>query len=145
MRVIHDHAATVMLWIAGSLAGKPAAQMVQALEEAFGAMWRRAEVTLGEVTLMAITDRVLHDAVGRFPILAPLKLSAAGLDTAALRESAADADVGQLQEAIHFMLAQFLTVLGNLTADILTRALYAVLVMETERHRGRGDAEGEQP
>jgi hypothetical protein len=112
-----------------AMEGKPASQMVQTFEEAFAAMWRRAEVTLGEVTLVAIVDRVLHDTVAAFPILAPLRVNpnAGAVDFAPLRERAAAMDGDRLRDGLEFVLARFLGVLGDLTADILTRALHAEL------------------
>ena len=100
--------------------------MVDAFEHVFAALWRRSLLTLGEVTLTAIVDRVLHTAKETFSFLEVLEIDATGLSCQALRaHEALDAD--QLSAAIELVLVQFLTVLGNLTAEILSPALHAEL------------------
>ena len=87
-------------------------------------LWQRSQLTLGDVTLTAIVDRVLHLAGEQFPALGSVALSEAGLSW---REPPAGADPARLAEGIRFVLVEFLTVLGNLTAEILTPALHAEL------------------
>ncbi|MGD0677131.1 MAG: hypothetical protein ABSC94_17080 [Polyangiaceae bacterium] len=122
-----DHSACVSTWMERAAKGLPSDRMVQAFEEAFAALWQRAHRTLGDITLTAIVDRVLYNGAERFPILSTLKVEATGLRCEGLYEHAQGAPTGQLTEAIRFVLLEFLTVLGNLTADILTPALHAEL------------------
>jgi len=103
-------------------------QLVQSFQDGFGALWLRAHQTLGDVTLTAIFDRVLHYAVERFPIMSSVRVETKGLRCDELREkAAAGVPLADLRPAIHFVLVEFLTVLGNLTADILTPSLHAAL------------------
>jgi hypothetical protein len=98
--------------------------------EAFGQASRfvgRAGVPLGDVTLMAILDRVLHNAAERFPLLSPLEMDETGVRSDKLRERVDSLPRDQLQEGIRFILTEFLTVLGNLTAEVLTPALHSEL------------------
>ena len=44
------------------------------------ALWNRANLTLGEVTLTAIVDRVLYSAAEQFPPFESLKVEPAGID-----------------------------------------------------------------
>jgi hypothetical protein len=125
--VEQDHNACVNAWMERTAKGIPSELLVQAFEEAFAALWRRAHQTLGDVTLTAIVDRVLYSGVGRFPILSELKVETTGLRCEGLRENARGALASELEEAIQFVLVEFLTVLGDLTAHILTLALHAEL------------------
>jgi hypothetical protein len=68
-----EHAAAVGAWLARTSA-LPSERMIQAFELAFAALWRRAHHTLGEVTLGAIVDRVLHVASEHYPPFAVLAL-----------------------------------------------------------------------
>jgi len=122
----HGHRAVAGRWSA-SAAGLPPAETVQAFEAAFAALWRRANRTLSDVTLMAILDRVLHDAVERFPLLAPLRVEQSGLHCADLGATADGLDTAYLMDALQYVLAEYLTVLGGLVAEILTPALHAEL------------------
>jgi hypothetical protein len=125
--VDQDHDACVSSWMRRAAKDLPSDRLVRAFEEAFGALWRRAHQTLGDITLMAIVDRVLYSAAERFPVLSTLEVDATGLRCEKLRENALDVPPDQLMGALRFVLVEFLTVLGNLTADILTSALHSTL------------------
>lgn len=105
----------------------PPDRLFDAFERAFGAMWRRARVTLGDVTLTAILDRVVYTAAERFPSLASLEVDATGLRSDKFRQSTGSLQRAQLGEGIRFILVEFLRVLGNLTAEVLTPALHSEL------------------
>jgi hypothetical protein len=122
-----DHRACVEAWVDGADNEAPPEQLLDAFERAFGAIWRRAHVTLGDVTLMAILDRVLYTAAERYPLLSPLEVNQSGLRSDTFRQRAGGLRPGDLADVIRFILVEFLTVLGNLTAEVLTPALHAEL------------------
>lgn len=123
----NDHHACVNAWIERAVAGLPLEDMIPALERGFTALWRRAHQTLGDATLTAITDRVLRDTAERHPVLSALQLEPDGLRCPELRGSPGSVRPDQLVEGIRFVLVEFLTVLGDLTADIITASLHAAL------------------
>jgi hypothetical protein len=123
----NDHSACVHAWMkraAKDLAPEP---LIQAFQLGFGALWQRAHRTLGDVTVAAIADRVLYTAAEQFPFLSSLRIEGAGIGAQELRERAGSLDGERLAEGIRFVLVEFLTVLGNLTAEILTPALHSEL------------------
>ena len=134
------HHETVRAWMRQT-AGLPSDQLAQLFEEAIGVLWRRASPTLGEVTLAAIADRVLYNAAEQFPVFDALKLSAGGVDGAEFRERAGRLSGRELTEGVPFVLVEFLTVIGNLTADILTPVLHAELSRVT-KDSSQGSGEG---
>jgi hypothetical protein len=121
-----DHHLAVAAWFQRGAQGRSVDSLIQAFENAFAALWQRSYLVLGEVTLMAIVERVLHTATERFPLLASFEVAATGLRCESLRSQAGLRD-DQVSAAIQFVLVEFLTVLGNLTAEILTPALHAEL------------------
>lgn len=122
-----DHSRCVDDWMEGVASGLPPERLVQAFEKAFSAIWQRAHLTLGDVTLTAILDRVLYTAAERFPLFSSLKVEATGLGCQEFRERASTLPEHELRQGIRFVLLEFLTVLGNLTSNILTPALHAEL------------------
>jgi hypothetical protein len=122
---VHD--AYVAAWLDGAAKGVPPAQLIGLFERALGALWQRALSTLGEVTLTAIVDRVLYTASEKFPILSALSVEGAGIRFEELRSGIGAGDDGNLLEAVRFVLVELLSVLGNLTAQILTPALHEAL------------------
>ncbi len=119
-----EHEVAVAAWFERVVRGRSIERVIQAFERAFAALWERSHLTLGEVTLMAITDRVLHNTTEQYPILAAIELTTSGLHCVRPTDPAR---CDELSTAISFVLVEFLTVLGNLTAQILSPALWLAL------------------
>jgi hypothetical protein len=127
MHDANDHSACVDAWMERAAQGLPPDRVVRLFERAFDALWRRAHVPLGEITLGAIVDRVLYYASERYPVLSSLSVGSTGICCEEIQERAGGLHRDQLAEGFRFILVEFLTVLGNLTAEILTPALHAEL------------------
>jgi len=127
MEVNDPNLTCVAAWIERTAPGLSSEEHVQLFEMSLAAMWRRSQRPLGDVTVAAIMDRVVDAAIERFPILVGLRVEASGVSCLELRARTAEADGTQLLEAMRFVLVEYLTVLGNLTADIFTPALRAEL------------------
>jgi hypothetical protein len=127
-----NHAGIVDAWLRPSADGLSRELLLQLFEDAFCALWECTKNTLGDVTLTAIADRVLYNASEKFPIFASAKVEpGVGIQVRELRDRAASLNPAELTEGIRFVLVEFLTVLGNLTAEILTPELHAELVKIT--------------
>jgi hypothetical protein len=116
---------TVNAWLERR-AGHSTLELIRAFEAAFTALWQRVHLTLGEVTLGAIVERVLHNATEQYPVLASIEITTAGLRCESL-ETQTGLRHGDVADAVRFVLVELLTVLGNLTGQILTPALHAEL------------------
>jgi len=137
----NEHSACVDAWLERVAKDLPATRLLQVFEHGFAAVWRRAHQTLGDVTLTAIVDRVLYTAADNFPFLSALKIEPTGLQSQGIYEHAASLHRDQLAGGLRFVLVEFLTVLGNLTADILTPALHAELMKCVPEKRGPDEEE----
>ncbi|MEO8183817.1 MAG: hypothetical protein ABI895_33755 [Deltaproteobacteria bacterium] len=125
---VGPHAARVDAWLERSAKGLSSEALLRLFEAAFGALWVRTKTTLGEVTLTAIAERVLYTATEKFPLLASVEVEAmAGIQCRELRERIGSVQSSELLKGIRFVLLEFLTVLGNLTAEILTPELHGEL------------------
>jgi hypothetical protein len=127
---MHSHAehhiAHVDSWLREAATDLAAPQLLELLQRALVAMWQGTKVTLGEVTLTAIVDRVLYTASERHPFVAIAKVEGAAVGFE-VQQSGDIHNVHRLREVVRFVLVEYLTVLGNLTDEILTPALHAVL------------------
>ena len=132
-----SHAAHVEAWLDGAAKNLPPARLVTLFERALGALWKRAHFTLGEVTLTAIVDRVLYTATEKYPFLSTLKVEGSGIRFDEFRKQGAVQHDRHLPEVVRFVLVEFLTVLGNLTDEILTPALHAELSKVALEEPGR--------
>ncbi|AKJ01192.1 hypothetical protein ATI61_11499 [Archangium gephyra] len=127
MRERNIHRETVKAWRDGRGAITSPDALVNLYERALDALWRRAHMSLGEITLMAIVDRVLHDGSGKFPHLVALKVETSGVQFGAFRLAAQGVDLALLEESLEFLVVELLRVFGTLTGEILTPGLHAEL------------------
>jgi hypothetical protein len=138
----NPHRAAVDAWAAQLPPDLPVQRVIDAFDAAFGGLWQRGSETLGDITMTAISDRVLYTACRRFNVLKGVSTSPGGFQLAELRTRADGLDSTELLLAARFVLTEFLTVLGKLVAEILTPALHAELAKATntqpavERDRG---------
>jgi hypothetical protein len=123
----HAHVACVGQWGARIGTGLASKDLLLAFEDAFGALWRRALRTLGEITLVAIAGRTLYSTSEEFPLFASLRLDGSGLRCEELEKRIESVDRDELAKGIERALVEFLTVIGNLTAEVLTPALHLEL------------------
>lgn len=119
-----DHEAFIDAWLDRVGDDRAASSWIDLLERALGALYSSAVRTLGVVTLNAICDRVLYEAVRQDPALSSLRIEALRVITTELRTRAELADPQRARTALRFVLLEHLTVLGNLTAEILTPSLH---------------------
>lgn len=120
-----QHAACVDAWLDRTSKGLSSEALLRLFEAALGALWTRTKTTLGEVTLTAIAERVLHNASEKFSLLWSLKVEPTnGIQCRELRERIGSVQLSELREALRFVLVELLTVIGNLTAEILTPELH---------------------
>jgi hypothetical protein len=123
-----EHAACVDAWLERSAKGLAPEALLQLLETALGALWTQAQTTLGEVTLSAIAERVLYNAAEKFPLFSSLKVEpTGGISFHELRERIGSGNGSELTKGSRFVLVELLTVIGSLTAEILTPELHSVL------------------
>ena len=126
VRLIHvgRHAAFVDQWLAGAATDLSPEQLLRLFEVALVALWKCTETTLGEVTVTAVAQRVFLATAEQFPLFAGISFLGRGtLDWSELRKRLSAGPGPELQPAVRFVLAEFLAVLGTLTAEILTPEL----------------------
>lgn len=122
-----DHTAAVHAWYNRMCEAAPNEDHLALVELAFARVWERAARTLGGVSLAAILDRVLISRVEEEPILTPLRVTLTGLECEGIRSPATTASPAVIAAAMVRLLSEFLSLTGELTAEIMTPALHAVL------------------
>lgn len=121
------HSDAVEAWRAGRTGSLSHQELSDLYERVLDALWRRAYVSLGEITLKAIMERVLHQGVEVFPHLVALKVGTSGIHFEEMRQTAPALDLGLLDESLAYLVAELLRVFGTLTGEILTPGLHAEL------------------
>lgn len=138
------HAELVERWLGGAASDLSTSGLTVLLERALLALWHSANVTLGEVTLTAIVGRVLHTASETYPFVSITQIEGAEVRFEVRLCGAVQRD-RRLRDVIQFAVTEFLTVLGNLTDEILTPTLHAALsgVRRDEREAVDSDEDAE--
>ena len=126
-----DHAGVVSARFDRCVQDLPPRRLVDQFTFAFNSVWRRANRTLGEVTLMAIGERVLYVAAERYLPLAELKLEPDGIHSDGFLPRIDDLTRDELTNAVRFILTELLTVVGALTGEVLSPPLHAELAAIT--------------
>lgn len=121
------HSEAVRAWRDGWVGALSHDALLDIYERALDALWHRAHQCLGEITLMAIVDRVLHTGTERFPHLAALKVETSGVQFGGLRLAVSGLELAVLDESLAFLVGELLRVFGSLTGEILTPGLHAEL------------------
>lgn len=119
-----DHAKHAAAWLEHAAKNAPADALPGLFEAAWSALWRRSENAVGEIVLESIARLIQADAAVRYPFLSGLDLSSAKVDCKPLLEPADALEKSPLREALGFILAEFIAVVGDLTDQILTPGLY---------------------
>lgn len=132
------HNRSVTRWLERAKALPSHEQLCAAFDHAFQALFRRAHLALGEVTLGAVVERVRYNASERSAVLSALQSDREGLRCDALARNCSSMPVADLADALASMMLEFLTVLGSLTAEILSPALHAELARVTRELAGPG-------
>ena len=123
-----DHAPFIEDWLRQNACCHSREQLRDLFSRAFDALWRRSLVTLGEVTLSAIFDRILYRSKRAYPWLDAVILFEHGFS---LEKLDMLDDGSELLTGLKHILLELLTVLGSLTADALTKQLHAELALVT--------------
>ena len=132
-----SHRKAVSGWLAQAGKGLSNEQLVDLLEQALRALCSVARPNISETMLAAVLDRALVHAAEAHPSLPQVTVQPGAADFSALRAAAPRLTREMLLEAVEFVVADFLAILGNLTADILNKKLHSKLA-GLRLKRGRG-------
>ncbi len=110
-----------------AVADLPATDLLRAFESALGAIWSRAQRTLGVVTLLAVGRRVALRASETTSLPLSIRADTSGWTFDDLRARVESLDVIDLRASMALVLLDVVTVLGTLTAEVLTSDLHATL------------------
>jgi len=125
-----SHAGVVDAWVRRAIENDPSADALELFHVVFETVWNRAVATLGTTTLLAITERVLRTASNRYRFLLAINTRPTTDPRWRQRLYARLGAVPRLQliEGLRFALIELLTVIGRLTAEILSDELHAAVI-----------------
>ncbi len=121
-----NHIEVVDEWFSANSIGLSLDQQVMLLEQGIHKVEQRALRTLSNIGLMVILDRVLHQSIEKFDFLSEVKIIN-GIDLDGILNSEKKLDTQNLIIGLRYFLIEILTVVGRLTAEILTKPMHTEL------------------
>lgn len=118
-----DHIEYINAWQELAAKGLPSERLACLFGETLKKLSKRASHSLNKVTLMAIVKRVLYQSSGKYPVLSNLKVESTGIPSEQFKDQFSQVDPKELREAFRFFMEELLTILGDLTANILPTSL----------------------
>ena len=137
-----EHAKKVDEWISKSVVGLNHADQAQVFASAILALENRILLTLSSITWKAILERALFQSSERYPLLSEIKIETHGISIVGILPNLQSEQTNQLIDSFRFFIIEIITIVGNLTAEVLSEPLYRVLskiVAEGKVSTDRGD------
>lgn len=134
-----SHIAVVDAWLEKNAKNSSPEELIHLFEKATHAVCERALVTLSGITLEVVLDRVLHQSKEDFPYLAEVRAETIKVNFSGLLAKIDSCKSDALLAALRHLLVELLTVLGNITAEVLTAPLHRELLKVKRERNGSQD------
>jgi len=118
--------------------GVSAKELPQLFINGILAIRRKSLVTLSNITVTAVIDRILLECKERYPVLSAITSDSEGLHFNKFYDHMMDLKPEEVQEALQELLIELLDVFGKITADILTKNLHQELMTVTAQPSLKG-------
>ncbi len=145
MRDEAPHAAAVDAWLARAGKGLDSEELLGLFLQAMDCLWSRTVTTLGDVTLGAVAHRVIHDVAQQHPSFYSLSVDTGrGIVCDRQPKDRLPSPMAS-RAAIRFILVEFLSVLGVMTAELFTKELHEALATVSLRTPSADVKGGKKP
>lgn len=129
------HEAKVRVWLKETTTGMDASELIDHFEYAITVIWSRAADTVSDVTVAAVFDRVLTEAVHLHPCLALYNIQNGHLKLDKCRTELMLKTNEEIAQIMLFVFTEFLTILGNITAEVISNQMHKSLSQCQNLHR----------
>ena len=138
-----DHTNHVNAWLEQAAKGLRSEQLLQLSEMAMAALWKRVPHTGRDHACGDHGSGVVHHRRKISPIQIA-QVTPMGIDWRELLEQHEVFGKRKLEEGIRFLMAEFMMVVANLTAEVLRPALHTELLKVTPKRPASGGKQGER-
>jgi hypothetical protein len=128
MRQRNNHSRLVDQWASWIFETKSSADIVQIFNSTFSKVWNSAQLTLGSVTLQAVTERVMSVTKDEFIWLPPLHSEGHGVNFQNFSEDGYPVSRDELIRGLSFLMTELITVLGSITGEVISKKLHSSLM-----------------
>ena len=132
------HSNKVRDWIESVTPGLSPPELIELFEFTITKLWSRSCIMIGDVTLLAILDRVLASFTETHKISFPLSIDSAGIRWDNLRKSGAKLKPDEIILALTYFATEFIAIAGSITGDLLSGPLHKELETITLKNNNTG-------
>ncbi len=125
------HRDIVILWEEKNIKDLGTDQAIQVFGNALQTIERRCLITLSSVTVQVVLDRIIHQGIEKFPLLVEVTLESTGLNFSSIHQKKEHYNAHEINNAFRYLLIELLTVIGNITSEVLTAPLHKELMEVT--------------
>lgn len=122
-----EHAAQLATWIEATTQGLSSHKTLGLFEQTITALWTTSRSILSSVLLLAVSERVLFHGSTHHPILKLVEVNVSGFNFDELRKTAKKISHDQIVAALRQVLTDFISILGDITNEVLSPILFQVL------------------
>jgi hypothetical protein len=94
-------------------------------------LYGKAQVSVSDITLKAILDRVLHNSSSLYPLLSAIRIENSGLNFDELNINLRLYTEAEVKAAFHYLMTEFMFIIGKLTGEQLTPLLHKEIMNGT--------------
>lgn len=127
----NTHQELVRLWEDKNINNLSTDQIIQVYGCALLAIEQRCLATLSSVTIHVVLDRIIYQGLERFPFFKEISLEPTGLSLNNFIQKKELYDLKDINTAFRYLVVELLTVIGNITSEVLTVALHRELMEVT--------------
>jgi hypothetical protein len=122
-----QHSEQVAAWIDWSTSGLKKQHLAEHFEKTILALLNRAQPSVSDLTLAAILERVLYNSTEQFPLLQFIQIINGRWTLDPIQKKLENFDEIEIKKAFHYLITEFLFIIGNLTGEQLTPILHKEL------------------
>jgi hypothetical protein len=122
-----NHTDQVKAWTQAATQDLSPEQLIAFFEQALSALWTQGRATMSSFMMTAVLERVIFNSAENHPVLSRLKIQETGISFEEIRKSKITSSESELIDAFQLMIVEFISILGGLTNEVVTPALYSEL------------------
>jgi hypothetical protein len=129
---LDHHSKFVSDWIRDTTKGLVQEELLLAFEKAFNRLLDGTRISISEVTMDAVLDRILDNCAESYPMMNQVFIEKTRFNFDDLRSELSKHHDEEIKSAFHYLITDFLFVIGNLTGELLTPQLHLELLKKDD-------------
>jgi hypothetical protein len=124
---LEHHSKFVSDWIRSATKGLLQEELLRTFEKAIDRLLAGTRISISEITMDAVLDRILDNCAESYPMMNQVFIEKTRFNFDDLRSEISKHRDEEIKSSFHYLITDFLFVIGNLTGEQLTPQLHLEL------------------